>query len=184
MFRLTTCVLAAALASPFAMAVEPDVLKVGDEIAAFHVKKVSAMPDDSVAEGDELCYRCKYGKRPMVMVFTRASDENLNKLFTEINEEVGEHAEQELKGLVVMIGSDADGLEKQGATIAKELKLENIPITVAEDTEHGPADYKLQDADEVTVIIAKEGAVAARFAGTAAELDIEGVMNAVHEVVE
>ncbi|HQU45264.1 MAG TPA: hypothetical protein PK867_20785 [Pirellulales bacterium] len=49
----------------------------GDAINPFDVVKCAGSEDDGVGLGDKLCYRCKYGSRPMVMVFSRKSDASL-----------------------------------------------------------------------------------------------------------
>jgi len=55
-------------------------LQEGAAIGAFDVTKVAGAEDDGVAVDDNLCYRCKNGARPQVMVFTRSSDEQVVKL--------------------------------------------------------------------------------------------------------
>ena len=45
-------------------------LQVGERIGAFYVTKLAGAEDDGVAVGKNLCYRCKNGGRPQVMVFT------------------------------------------------------------------------------------------------------------------
>ncbi len=65
-------VLSAALFCGLASAADKaeECLKQGDPIGAFYVTKVAGADEDGVPVGEELCYRCKYGSRPMVMVFT------------------------------------------------------------------------------------------------------------------
>ena len=49
-------------------------LKEGDAIGAFDVTKCAGAAEDKVEVGANLCYRCKNGRRPQVMVFTGGSD--------------------------------------------------------------------------------------------------------------
>ena len=48
--------------------------QVGEPVGAFTVTKVTGNPDDGVEDGKTLCYRCKMGQRPVVMVFARSAD--------------------------------------------------------------------------------------------------------------
>ena len=49
--------------------------QVGERVGAFTVTKVTGNPDDGVEDGKKLCYRCKMGQRPVVMVFARSADD-------------------------------------------------------------------------------------------------------------
>jgi hypothetical protein len=75
-------------------------------------------------------------------------------------------------------------LKEQTKKFAEKLKLEHVPLTVASDHETGPSDYKIGAEDELTVIVAKEGSVVARYAGPASKLDIENVLNEVKTMLQ
>ena len=62
--------------------------QVGDSVGAFTVTKVAGNADDGVEAGKSLCYRCKMGQRPVVMVFARTADPKLAQLLKKIEEEV------------------------------------------------------------------------------------------------
>ena len=62
--------------------------QVGDIVGAFTVTKVTGNPDDGVADGRTLCYRCKMGQRPVVMVFARSADEKFAKFLKKLEEEL------------------------------------------------------------------------------------------------
>ena len=64
--------------------------QVGERVGAFTVTKVAGNPDDGVDAGKNLCYRCKTGGKPVVMVFARTADEKLAKLVKKVEEEVAE----------------------------------------------------------------------------------------------
>ena len=53
--------------------------QVGEMVGAFTVTKVAGNAEDGVTDGKTLCYRCKMGSRPVVMVFARSADEKLAK---------------------------------------------------------------------------------------------------------
>ena len=67
---LTVCLTVALVASVAVAAELKSGLEPGKLIGPFDVVKCAG-PDDNVKVGSELCYRCKYGARPMVMVFSR-----------------------------------------------------------------------------------------------------------------
>src|SRR6056300_1510235 len=58
----------------------------GESVGAFIVTKVAGNAEDGVADGKALCYRCKMGARPVVMVFARSGDASLAKLVKKIEE--------------------------------------------------------------------------------------------------
>ncbi|MEC8343962.1 MAG: hypothetical protein VXZ63_02360, partial [Planctomycetota bacterium] len=55
-------------------------LQVGKSIGTFYVTKTAGAKEDVVQVGANLCYRCKNGSRPQVMVFTRSAGEKVAEL--------------------------------------------------------------------------------------------------------
>ena len=104
----------------------------GEMVGAFTVTKVTGNPDDGVADGRTLCYRCKMGQRPVVMVFARSADEKLAKLLKKIEEEVEEHQAEKLTSFVNMIGTDAESLKKATADFAAKHGIKRIAFVVPE----------------------------------------------------
>jgi hypothetical protein len=138
--------------------------QVGDMVGAFTVTKVTGNPDDGVEAGRTLCYRCKMGARPVVMVFARSADEKLAKLLKKIEEEVEEHSAEKLTSFVNMIGTDAESLKKAAAEFAAKHDIKRIAFVVPEDPRHGPPDFKIAPDADVTVICYKGGMVKANHA--------------------
>ncbi|MGV3484204.1 MAG: hypothetical protein ACO1RT_07290, partial [Planctomycetaceae bacterium] len=125
-------------------------LKQGDSIGAFYVTKVAGAADDGVETGEELCYRCKYGQRPMVMIFTRKGGAKVNELVGQLDKAVTTHKDAQLKGLVTILGDDQSTLKSQATTIAKESGAKNVPVVVAADSETGPESYRISPTADVT----------------------------------
>jgi hypothetical protein len=175
--------LVASFAVSSVFAADSECLQPGDAIGAFTVTKIAG-PDDGVAVGADLCYRCKYGSRPMVLVFARNPDESLVELLHQLDEQVSKNESSEFKGLLVMLGEDESALKDVSKKFAEKAKLSNVPVTVASDYKSGPEAYKLSPEDELTVIVAKEGAVVARHSGSAGKLDIEKVMGDVKTMLQ
>ena len=131
--------------------------QVGETVGAFKVTKVTGNPDDGVTEGRNVCYRCKMGSRPVVMVFARSADEKLAKLLKKIEEEVEEHQDEKLASFVNMIGTDAESLKKASAEFVAKHGLKRIAFVVPDDTKDGPPDFKIAPDADVTVICYKDG---------------------------
>jgi len=178
-------VLTAALLAGVAIAAEPAAsgLKQGDPIGAFYVTKVGGAPDDGVKSGQELCYRCKYGQRPMVMVFTRKGGEKVTQLVTELDKAVAAKADAQLRGFVTVMGEDESSLKASAEQIAKSSGSKMVPVAVATDSENGPANYRLDPSAEVTVIVASDGQVVASHAFAADSIDVAAVMKEVEQML-
>ena len=138
--------------------------QVGDTVGAFTVTKVAGNPDDGVADGRNLCYRCKMGGRPVVMVFARTADEKLAKLLKKIEEEVEEHQTEKLASFVNMIGTDADSLKKAAAEFVAKHGLKRIAFVVPDDAKDGPPELKIAPDADLTVVCYKGGTVQANHA--------------------
>jgi hypothetical protein len=161
--------------------------QVGETVGAFTVTKVTGNPDDGVADGRNLCYRCKMGGRPVVMVFARSADEKLAKLLKKIEEEVEEHQDEKLSSFVNMIGTDAESLKKATAEFATKHGIKRIAFVVPDDTKDGPPDLKIAPDAEVTVICYKGGKVEANHAfakGGLSDEKIDAVVSASCKLVE
>jgi hypothetical protein len=153
-------------------------LKAGDPIGAFYVVKVAG-PEDNVKSGQTLCYRCKYGSRPMVMVFARETGGKVTDLLKQLDAAVAKNDDAQLKSFVTLIGSDSEKLKATAEKVASSTGVKNIPITVAEDNENGPSTYKLDPKAEVTIVVAKNSEVTAQHTFKAADVDVAAVMKEV-----
>lgn len=136
----------------------------GDSVGAFTVTKVTGNADDGVADGKSLCYRCKMGARPVVMVFARSADEKLAKLLKKLEGELEEHADEKLTGFVNMIGTDADSLKKSAADFVAKHGIKRVAFVVPEDAANGPPEFKIAPDADVTVVCYKGGQVKANHA--------------------
>ena len=162
--RLLVC---AAVATVGGLAIAAELesgLQPGASIGAFNVVKCSGAADDGVDVGTELCYRCRYGARPMVMVFSRQSDDALVALTKQLDEEVAEHSDKKLAAFVSLMGEDRDALEARAKAIGSENEIAAVPVVVPVEFENGPADYGINPDAQVTVIIASKSKVVANHA--------------------
>ncbi len=146
-------------------------LQEGDFVPAFYVTKTAGAPNDNVAEGDQLCYRCKLGSRPVVMLFSRSADKHVAKLIKELDGVVAKNADKKLSSFVNLLGEDTKELKTESKKLAKEAKLENVAVVVPDDHKDGPESYKISPEADLTVIIYKDSKVAANHAVAKGKLD-------------
>ena len=128
-------------------------LPVGEKVPAFNVRDITGP-----SKGETLCYRCKYGSRPVVTVFTREVNDSVTELISKIDKKVGENKDSKMAAFVVVITEDADKVEKQLEKIAKEKDIKNVPLTIIEGTT-GPENYKISKDAAVTVMMWNESTV-------------------------
>lgn len=173
MNRLHCCLtLGLVLVASYALAEElKSGLKPGAGIGPFDVVKCAGAEKDGVEVGKSLCYRCKYGSRPMVMVFTRKPNEQLVSLVKELDQAVEKHSEKDLKAFVNVLGAEREKAEADTKKFAKTSGAKNVPFVVPVESENGPEDYSINPKAEVTVIVAAEGKVVATHAFAAGKLD-------------
>ncbi len=160
-----------------------DFLKQGDPIGAFTVTKVAGAEDDGVEAGESLCYRCRYGSRPMVMVFTHDAGDGVAKLVKELDSAVASHSDAQLKGLVTLLGENQESLKEKAGKIVQSSGAKHVPVVIAEEAEHGPQNYNLDDSVEVTVVVANDSQVVATHTYQAANIDIKQVMSDVQQML-
>ena len=147
MKKLLTIAVALATLSSLAIAGEQECLEPGNAVKAFLVHDVTGP-----ATPEKICYRCKYGNRPVVSVFTRDVNENVTSLIKKVDTAVGSHSGEKMAAFVVLLTED---IEKQRGTLeglAKTQKIQNTPLTIF-DGVAGPPAYKITKDAEVTVMM-------------------------------
>jgi hypothetical protein len=156
-------------------------LGAGESIPAFTVTKVGGATADGVAEGKDLCYRCKYGARPQVMVFTRVGGEAVAKLTKELNAAVAANEDKQLSAFVNVLSADKDAAAKEAKTLA-DAGSEKVPVVVPVESENGPANYGINPDAEVTVLIANKMKVVSSKGFPKGEFKAENVAGILEEV--
>jgi hypothetical protein len=158
--------------------------QVGEQVGAFTVTKVAGNADDGVADGKTLCYRCRMGQRPVVMVFARSADENLAKFVKELEEEIEEHQDAKLSAFVNMIGTDEEALKKAAADFVAKHGITRVAFVVPTQAKDGPENLKIAPDADLTVVCYKEGTVKANHAFAAGGLSEEQIDAIVHASCE
>lgn len=161
--------------------------QVGERVGAFTVTKVAGNAEDGVEDGKTLCYRCRMGQRPVVMVFARSADEKLAKFVKELEEEIEEHEDAKLAAFVNMIGTDAESLKKAAADFVAKHGITRVAFVVPTENANGPEDFKIAPDADLTVVCYKEGEVRANHAlaaGGLSEEKIDEIVEASCEMAE
>jgi hypothetical protein len=158
--------------------------QVGDKLGAFNVTKCAGAEEDGVEVGDNLCYRCRNGARPQVVVFTRSTDPKVLELLQKLDKAVAENEDEKLRTFVNLLGEDKDELSTKAKKVAADSKTKNVPIVVPNEFENGPDDYGINQKAEVTVILASDlGVKANHSVEKASELDVDAIIKDIKKIL-
>ncbi len=146
-----------------------DGLDVGSRVEAFYVKDVTGP-----AAGTKLCYRCRYGDRPVVSIFTRSVDGNVPALINQIDGVVGQNQNKDMKAFVVLLTDEEAAAEKSLKETAAKVSVANTPLTTF-DGAAGPAKYKISKDADVTVMMWVDGKLKVNEALKASDLTNEKI---------
>jgi len=161
MKKLLACLVVALSFGSYAAAEEvKSGLAAGEGIPPFIVTKVGGAEADGVEVGKDLCYRCKNGARPQVMVFTRSTSGEVVNLVKELNSAVTKNEAAQLTSFVNVMNADKAAADK-GAKDLAAAGSAKVPVVVPVENENGPANYGINPDAEVTVIIANKTKVIA-----------------------
>lgn len=139
-------------------------LQPGDRVPSFYVRAVTGP-----LRNKSVCYVCRNGERPVVMVLIRDVTPELRKLLKEIDGILDAHRAEGLRGFGVFTGRDGKELLPAIQTLGFEEKL-NLPLTISAASGDGAAAHALHPEAVVTVILYREQKVTANFAWRAGEL--------------
>ena len=114
------------------------------------------------AKGTTLCYVCRYGGRPSLVVFTRTLDGHFPDVAKAAEKFVVDNKERRAAGFVVLLGSNTKANRDTLAKLADTHKL-TIPLTIAADGPKGPADYKLGGNFDTLVLVTRRNRVQSSF---------------------
>jgi len=139
-------------------------LRPGEHVPTFYVRAITGP-----LRNKSVCYVCRNGDRPVVMVFVRSVSPELRRLLKEIDEQIDAHRADGLRGFGVFLAGERKDLLSEVQTLAFEEKL-GLPLTIAAATVEGPAGQNLDAAAAVTVILYRDQTVVANFAYREGEL--------------
>ena len=128
-------------------------------------------------KGKELCYRCKFGGRPVVNVFTRELNDSVAKLIKGIDQKVAENSGKQMKAFVVLLTDDPKAERGKLQQFAKTNGIKHTPLTTFGNPK-GPSDYKISKDAAVTVMMWNKSRVKTNHAFSKASL-ADGSISAV-----
>jgi len=159
-------------------------LEPGVSVGAFNVRDITGP-----AKGETLCYRCRYGGRPVVGIFARNVDDKLAEMVRQLDAKVGANEEKQMRAFVVLLTENPDADAKKLEKLAETAKVKNIPLTVF-DGQAGPPEYNIAKDAEVNVMMWVGGKVKVNSAfakGDVTKLekkDIEGLVKDSDKILE
>lgn len=140
-------------------------LQTGDTVPAYNVNDCTG-PN----AGKSLCYRCKYGARPVVNIFAREMTPELATLISKLDETVAANQNKKMAAFVVHLTDDTDASAEQLKKVAAEKDLQHVPLTNYEGAA-GPANYKISKDAGVTVMMWVNSQVKVNHAFKSGKLD-------------
>jgi len=115
-----------------------------------------------------------------VCVFTRTLSDDLASLVKQIDAEVEKNESQKMAAFVVLLSDHPDTEDAKLKALAKDHKIENVPLTVFRDSK-GPENYKISPEAEVTVLMWRERSVKVNHAFAKGKFDKNAVKRVVAE---
>lgn len=143
-------------------------LPLGESVAPFNVRDVTGP-----SAGKTLCYRCKFGSKPVVTIFTRDVTPEVVSLVKKVDSQIAANKDKQLSSFVVVLTNDPDTTEAKLKEIAKKEKI-SVPLTIMEG-DAGPEEYKLQKEAETTVMMWVDGTLKVNEAFSKGKLDKKSV---------
>jgi hypothetical protein len=156
-------------------------LKVGDKVPTFYVRAITGP-----LKNKSVCYVCRNGDRPVVMLFIRQITPDLKQLLKGIDGEVDEHRASGLRSFGVFLAGDTKELLPQVQTLAFDEKI-NLPLTIAAAPSDGSAGRTIHREAALTVILYRDQTVTSNFAFRVDELDgekIEAILKSIRRLAE
>lgn len=156
-------------------------LSVGEKVSTFYVRAITGP-----LKNRSVCYVCRNGDRPVVMLFIRQITPELKRLLKSIDAEVDGRRAAGLRSFGVFLARDSKELLPQVQTLAFDEKIE-LPLTIAAAPSDGSAAGTIHPDAAVTIILYRELTVTGNFAYRADELDqeaIEAVLKGVRQLAD
>jgi hypothetical protein len=153
-------------------------LEVGANVGPFYVADVTGP-----SAGEKLCYRCRYGDKPVVSIFARQVDDNLAALVKELDKTVGEHSGDGMAAFVVLLTENPEADAAKLKELAAAQGIQHTPLTTFDGTA-GPETYHIAQDSEVTVMMWVDGTLKVNDVYAAADLTTEKVPEVVGKTGE
>ncbi len=139
-------------------------LKVGEKVSTFYVRAVTGP-----LKNKSVCYVCRNGERPVVMVFFREITPAVAQLLREIDAVVDRNRATGLRSFGVFLPREGPGPLADVQTLAFNEQIA-MPLTISAGGDSPPG-QKVHPRAAVTVVLYRELVVEAAFACRSGELD-------------
>ncbi len=153
-------------------------LQVGDYPGAYKVEDITGP-----AAGEKLCYRCRYGTRPVVNIFTRSMNADVAKLIKDLDAVVGKNKDAGMGAFVVLLTDKPEAEAKNLKQAAGKLGIKHTPLTVFENA-NGPSKYKIAKGADITVMMWVESDVKVNHAMKVADLNATSIAKIISDTKE
>lgn len=155
-----------------AMAAEPPKRPdVGDYVPSYASTKCGGV-DDGVPVGKTLCYTCRAGEEPIFYIFARRPSDPLARLVKQVETLVVARREQRAAAVVNFVGDPANERTRQEVVDFGAVQgLREVSLTITADG----AKFGLDDEDEATVILFRNGVIRLRSSARIGALDDKAI---------
>jgi hypothetical protein len=120
--------------------------------------------------GQQHCFICEAGDKPLVIIFARQLSDPLGKLVHKLDKAVADHKAADLRGWVTFLADDQTAFDPQVVKWGQRHATGNVPLGIFEDPV-GPPTYLLAREADVTILLSVKQRVVANFAFRQGELD-------------
>jgi hypothetical protein len=131
--------------------------------------------------GKNSCLYCRFGARPVVMVFAREVTPALRTLVQQLEKATAAHADCELSACVIVC-NETPGIADVLGEMVRQDQLKNVILAVTKTA--GPESYKLAADADVTVLLYSHTTVAANHSYRKGELNAEQINAVVADVAK
>ncbi len=132
--------------------------KVGDEVPSFYVRAVTGP-----LAGKSVCYVCRHGDRPVVMVLLRELGSDATALLKELNQTVDRHRADGLRCFAVLVTGTPQREAPRLQTLAFDEKLD-LPLTLASEAIAAETALNVDPDAAITVVLYEDRRIVRRFA--------------------
>jgi hypothetical protein len=155
--------------------------EIGDIVPSFYTRVVTGpMMNRSV------CFVCRNGQRPVVMVLLRKLGPDLKPLLQEVDRLVNEHRAEGLRSFGVFISENPSDAISQVQTFAFDHKI-SLPLTVGGNSVGEPHCQNLSAQADATIVLYQFRRVVSRFAFRDGELkspQVEAVTQSIQALLK
>ena len=156
-------------------------LRVGEKVPQFYVRAITGP-----LKTRSVCYVCRNGDRPVVMLVVRKVTPELTALLKKIDAVVDEKRAVGLRSFGVFLTQDNKALGPQLQTLAFDEQI-SLPLTIAAAPTDGPAGESSHPDAVVTVLLYREQHVRANFTFREGELgtpQIEAIIRSIRNLAD